>query len=46
MRLRGFDIKMYPRWPAKSLSGEAYDELRHLFTELKIISSPAKAQQA
>lgn len=43
MRLRGFDVKMYPRWPSKPLSREAYDEMRDLFTELKIIGSAAKA---
>ena len=46
MRLRGFDVKMYPRWPSKPLSLEAYDELRNLFVELKIISSPVKAKRA
>ena len=46
MRLRGFDVKMYPRWPSKPLSREAYDELRDLFTELKIIGAPAKAKSA
>jgi N-acetylneuraminate lyase/4-hydroxy-tetrahydrodipicolinate synthase len=46
MRLRGFDVKMYPRWPSKPLSREAYDELRDLFTELKIINAPAKAKSA
>lgn len=46
MRLRGFDVKMYPRWPSKPLSREAYDELRDLFTELKIIGVPAKAKSA
>ena len=46
MRLRGFDVKMYPRWPSKPLSLDAYDELRNLFTELKIISKPAKAMSA
>jgi hypothetical protein len=37
---------MYPRWPSKPLSREAYDELRDLFTELKIIGAPAKAKSA
>ena len=46
MRLRGFDVKMYPRWPSKPLSREAYDELRDLFVELKIISTVAKAKSA
>jgi dihydrodipicolinate synthase/N-acetylneuraminate lyase len=46
MRLRGFDVKMYPRWPSKPLSREAYDELRDLFVELKIISRVAKAKSA
>ena len=46
MRLRGFDVKMYPRWPSKPLSREAYDEMRDLFSELKIIYAPAKARSA
>lgn len=46
MRLRGFDVKMYPRWPSKPLSREAYDELHDLFTELKIIGAPAKVRSA
>ena len=46
MRLRGFDVKMYPRWPSKPLSRDAYDEMRDLFTELKIINAPAQAQSA
>jgi dihydrodipicolinate synthase/N-acetylneuraminate lyase len=46
MRLRGFDVKMYPRWPSKPLSREAYDELHDLFTELKIIGTPAQAKSA
>ena len=46
MRLRGFDVKMSPRWPSNPLSREAYDELRDLFTELKIIGAPAKAKSA
>jgi 2-dehydro-3-deoxy-D-pentonate aldolase len=46
MRLRGFDVKMYPRWPSKPLSREAYDELRDLFVELKIIDAPAAAKRA
>lgn len=46
MRLRGFDVKMYPRWPSRPLSREAYDEMRDLFTELKIITTPAKAMSA
>jgi dihydrodipicolinate synthase/N-acetylneuraminate lyase len=46
MRLRGFDVKMYPRWPSKPLSPEAHDELRDLFTELKIISTQARAKSA
>ncbi len=29
---------MYPRWPSKPLSREAYDEMRDLLTELKIIA--------
>ncbi len=37
---------MYPRWPSKPLSQEAHDELRQLFTELKIISEAAKARSA
>ena len=46
MRLRGFDVKMYPRWPSKPLSREAYDELRDLFAELNLLNSPAKAKSA
>ncbi len=46
MRLRGFDVKMYPRWPSKPLNREAYDELKDLFVELKIISTVAKAKSA
>lgn len=46
MRLRGFGVKMYPRWPSKPLTSDAYDELRDLFSELKIISTPAKAKRA
>jgi dihydrodipicolinate synthase/N-acetylneuraminate lyase len=46
MRLRGFDVKMYPRWPSKPLSREAYDELRDLFSELKIIGAPAQVRSA
>jgi hypothetical protein len=36
---------MYPRWPAKPLSREGYDELRDLFTELNLVKSSAKAQE-
>ncbi len=46
MRLRGFDVKMYPRWPSKPLSREAYDEMRDLFTELGIIRSSVQAKRA
>jgi dihydrodipicolinate synthase/N-acetylneuraminate lyase len=46
MRLRGFDVKMYPRWPSKPLTHEAYIELRDLFTELNIIQMPARAKTA
>lgn len=46
MRLRGFDVKMYPRWPAKPLSRDAYDELRDLFVELKIIGAPSQVKIA
>jgi dihydrodipicolinate synthase/N-acetylneuraminate lyase len=46
MRLRGFDVKMYPRWPSKPLSRDAYDELHDLFAELKLLSSAAKARSA
>jgi dihydrodipicolinate synthase/N-acetylneuraminate lyase len=46
MRLRGFDVKMYPRWPSQPLSREARDELRQLFAELKIISEAAEARSA
>ena len=46
MRLRGFDVKMYPRWPAKPLTRDAYDELRDLFVELKIIGAPSQVKIA
>lgn len=46
MRLRGFDVKMYPRWPSKPLSREAYDELRELFAEIGLLSAPIKAKSA
>jgi dihydrodipicolinate synthase/N-acetylneuraminate lyase len=46
MRLRGFDVKMYPRWPVKPLSPEAYDELRNLFFELAIVEPTAKLRTA
>lgn len=46
MRLRGFDVKMYPRWPSRPLSREAHDELTELFTELRIIEAPTKVKRA
>src|SRR6185503_191848 len=46
MRLRGFAVKMYPRWPSKPLTREAYDELRDLFAELNLLSSAARAKSA
>jgi hypothetical protein len=46
MRLRGFDVKMYPRWPSKPLSDEAREELTQLFSELKIVETLAKAKSA
>jgi 2-dehydro-3-deoxy-D-pentonate aldolase len=46
MRLRGFDVKMYPRWPSKPLSREAYDELRDLFAELDLLGVQVKAKSA
>jgi dihydrodipicolinate synthase/N-acetylneuraminate lyase len=46
MRLRGFGVKMYPRWPSKPLSHEAREELTQLFSELKIIETVAKAKSA
>lgn len=38
--------EMYPRWPSKPLSREAYDELRDLFAELNLLSTPARAKIA
>lgn len=46
MRLRGFPVKMYPRWPARPLTKEAHDELRELFAELGIVGLPAKLRSA
>lgn len=46
MRLRGFPVKMYPRWPSRPLTKEAHDELRELFAELGIVGVPAKLRSA
>jgi len=46
MRLRGFDVKMYPRWPSRALNREAYDELRDLFAELNLLSADVRAKIA
>jgi dihydrodipicolinate synthase/N-acetylneuraminate lyase len=46
MRLRGFNVKMYPRWPSKPLSMEAYDEMRDLFVELNLVQTPEQAKTA
>jgi len=46
MRLRGFDVKMYPRWPSKPLSMEAYDELRDLFVELNLVQAAGRVKTA
>jgi dihydrodipicolinate synthase/N-acetylneuraminate lyase len=46
MRLRGFEVKMYPRWPSKPLSMEAHDELRDLFIELNLVQAPGQAKIA
>lgn len=46
MRLRGFPVKMYPRWPARPLSQEAHDELKGLFAELGIVDNPVKRRSA
>jgi dihydrodipicolinate synthase/N-acetylneuraminate lyase len=46
MRLRGFAVKMYPRWPSKPLSMEAYDELRDLFVELNLAQAAGRAKIA
>ena len=46
MRLRGFDVKMYPRWPSKPLSREAHDELHELFSELNILRTVPQARSA
>ena len=46
MRLRGFDVKMYPRWPSRPLNREAYDELRDLFAELNLLSADFRTKSA
>jgi dihydrodipicolinate synthase/N-acetylneuraminate lyase len=46
MKLRGWRVKMYPRWPSRPLSAEASDELRELFTELRIVEARAAAKSA
>jgi dihydrodipicolinate synthase/N-acetylneuraminate lyase len=43
MKLRGFPVKMYPRWPSRALTEEAHDEIRGLFAELGII--PVRLQR-
>jgi hypothetical protein len=37
---------MYPRWPSKPLSMEAYDELRDLFVELNLVQAAGRAKIA
>jgi dihydrodipicolinate synthase/N-acetylneuraminate lyase len=46
MRLRGFEVKMYPRWPSKPLSMDAYEELRDLFVEMNLVQTPGQAKIA
>lgn len=46
MRLRGFAVKMYPRWPSRPLSEEAREELEGLFADLGLIEGKARAKRA
>ena len=46
MRLRGFAVKMYPRWPSRPLSEEAREELEGLFADLSLIESNARTKRA
>lgn len=46
MRLRGFPVRMYPRWPTRELSGEAAEELKDLFIDLEIIDPSARVRSA
>jgi 2-dehydro-3-deoxy-D-pentonate aldolase len=46
MKLRGWPVQMYPRWPSRPLSAEAGEELRELFTELRLIDAPTAVKSA
>ncbi len=46
LRLRGFKVKMYPRWPSRPLSEEAQAELEALFSALGLIEKRAQAGRA
>ena len=43
LRLRGFRVKMYPRWPTPPLTKEAQEELEEL---LAAIAAPGRAKSA
>jgi dihydrodipicolinate synthase/N-acetylneuraminate lyase len=46
LRLRGFRVKMYPRWPTPALSKEAEGELEELLTRLGLVGSTSRARSA
>lgn len=46
LRLRGFRVKMYPRWPSPPLTREAQRELEELFVRLGVTAAPSRAKSA
>lgn len=46
LRLRGFKVQMYPRWPTPPLSREAQEEMVELFTQLGVVASPGRVKSA
>jgi dihydrodipicolinate synthase/N-acetylneuraminate lyase len=46
LSLRGFRVKMYPRWPSPPLTKEAQQELEELFARLGVTAAPSRAKSA
>jgi dihydrodipicolinate synthase/N-acetylneuraminate lyase len=46
LRLRGFRVKMYPRWPTPPLTDEAREELEGLFARLGVVGATSRAKSA
>jgi dihydrodipicolinate synthase/N-acetylneuraminate lyase len=46
LRLRGFKVKMYPRWPSRPLTKEAQAELEELFAFLGVTEAPGRVKSA